>query len=255
MPLEDRRHPRSSAGEDRDHASALRRGTPGEEPHGPAEWAEASSTRRTLTRREFLATFQFSQGSLATQGHLFAYLKILHPELAMTATDQDWLLAVCLRPAQALIQDRRRHPRRRADEARDALDAALREAAAILNAPPQDQRDAIRRLARDVVQGDLRYLRRPGGRDYQREATAHFDPYKDPWRSDLCYFGLLGRTTGFADFDALFAEIAAYWRAQAALGDLASCPLAALDEAREVVDSFNAHHAGISGLPGVPLAL
>lgn len=252
MPLEDRRHPRSAAGEDRDDASALRRGTPGEEPHGPAgERAEASSTRWTLTRREFLATFQFSQGSLATQGHLFTYLKILHPELTMTAVDQDRLLAVCLRPAQALIQDRRRHPRRRADEARDALDAALREAAAILNAPPQDRLGAVRRLARDVVHGDLRYLRRPGGRDYQREATAHFDP----WRSDLCYFGLLGRTTGFADFDALFAEIAAYWRAQAALGDLASCPLAALDEAREVVDSFNAHHAGISGLPGVPLAL
>lgn len=216
------------------------------------EWEKVASPRRTLTRQEFLTTFQFSQGSLAAQGHLFAYLKILHPELTMTAADRDQLLEACLHPSEALIQDQRRHPRRQADEARAALDAALREAAAILNAPPQDRPVAVRRIACDVVQGDLRYLRRPGGRDYRHDETTHFDPYKDPWRSDLCYFGLLGRTTGFADFDALFAEIVAYWRAQAALGDRAACPLAALDQAREVVAIFNAHHAG---MPGVPLTL
>lgn len=216
--------------------------------HGDdARWANGG---RRLTRQTFLTSFQFSQGSVAIQRNLFEYLKMQHPDLSLpaeTECENEQLARAWLRAASAIVENPARHVPVDTERKYGALMEMLNAAEDVLNYDllKHDHRaQLVATLAQQIVERDAHFLRKPAGRDYTPGASAssaaHFNPYRDPWRSDVCYFGLLGKTTGQADFDALFAAIGGYWRA---CWNDRDTPASARDAFRDVVFTYNDRHA------------
>lgn len=163
-----------------------------------------------------MASFQFSQGGEGLQWSIIAYFKCLHPELTLTQGERARLQQQLLRPASIIAYDVHRHPvLRKHGEGEGDLITMNRLFSVVektLAESPENKEMLVYRIAQQIVQRDFHWLISRGGRRYQSDATRHFNPYKDAWRSDLCYFGFLGHTTGLPDLDQLFGNVAAYWR-------------------------------------------
>ncbi len=214
--------------------------------------AQEVAQRRLLTRQELLASFQFSQGGISLQHFIFIYLKNLHPELSLPSADSWALEDSSLKAAELIVNDTTRHPLVK-ENVRGALNSELGTAKDELNYPPANpylREELVNEIAPAVVKRDLKFLDRPGGRAYVVDTTGHYNPYKDSWRSDLCYFGFLGNTTGLDDFDQMFAEVAAYWRER--LNGPSLVPEEndeiTADDVRRVVAIFNENHTNMPDL-------
>jgi hypothetical protein len=169
---------------------------------------------RPLTRKELLASFQFSQGGPSMQVMIFRYLKQLHPGLTFEPENTEHLESESARPAEAITSNLARHQPVSAGGAGEAINRVLeiaRSTPGIANAELLTRQEIIGALAEADLERDKHYLERPSGRNYESDGSEHYDPRKDSWRSDLCYFGFLGNTTGLPDFDQMFAEIASWW--------------------------------------------
>jgi hypothetical protein len=216
--------------------------------------AEEQTTPHLLTRQQVLASFQFSQGDLHLQTTLLRYLKAADPLLSLPPEEQDPLLQATLPSASFIAHDQRRYTPEPmpAQRIREALREALRAATAICSplAPPDPATVSTREQlvasgAQHVLERDLRFLRMSSGRGYISDTSGHYNPYKDRWRSDLCYFGFLGHTTSLPGFDQFFAEVAAYWRTRFQRGDrLWHADLDCL----YLIDLFNHKHVGSEGM-------
>lgn len=225
-----------------------------------ARWAggDGGIGGRLLTRQEFLASFQFSQGSTLIQHNLFAWCKLLHPDLSLAATtpsEIEELTQAWLGPASALVDNPARHTHVESGTKQPAVQGMLREAQHLLNHPLSKQHTEeylVADLAQQILGRDDHFLRQPNGRDYTPDTPSpsastdssasveHYNPYKDSWRSDVCYFGLLDKTTGLPDFDRLFAAIGTYWRVH---WNDQGTPTEARDAFRDVVLTYNDRHS------------
>jgi len=207
---------------------------------------ETFGSSSSLALNEFLGTFQFSQGDMSTQREIVRYIKWLRPELRMTPQQQEHLALLSIRPIQTILglTGRHRSVATRSllpDMAADGARIALRDIALILNSPLSQTKEAIvQDLAHHFLAQDLRFLEKPYGRDYQPHYAGHYNPYRDSWRSDLCYFGFLGHTTGLTNFDQLFADVAAYWRLHWQDSDNPEAT-----KLKRVIAIFNEHHSGL----------
>jgi hypothetical protein len=187
--------------------------------------------------QEVLKTFQFSQGSEPLQTAIFRYLRGLHPELELTAEDLATLETEYLVPAELIYRNPHRHPALDQDPAH-AVRSALAEAYTVFNVESlPDRLSVVAYLAQKILERDEKFLLEQVGRNYQPNGSPHYNPYTDPWRSDLCYFGFQGKTTGHPDFDQLFADVTDHWRQRLRISS------AAHERAvRCVVSEFNSHH-------------
>ena len=193
--------------------------------------------KRRLTLREFLATFQFSQGNEDAQVAIVRYLKYRHPELSCSDQDQRDLAHEAQRPAAVIISSTQRH---RPVTDSGAIASILLKIGSVLNGEETILGDTLNEVAESIALRDLDYSLRGRGRNYDPDPSGHYNPYKDSWRSDLCYFGFLGNTTGIAMFDQMFADVADYWRDH--LYDVEHEGVIGPQNVRLMVSIFNQHH-------------
>lgn len=203
-----------------------------------------------MNRSQFLATFQFSQGDTGVQHDLFQYLRLLCPHLSLPATDGELhsLITAWTPAASAIATNRHRHAQINDLSESGIVWEAISIAHSVLNTNAHEaphRTELIADLAQRLVQLDLDFLSKPNGRDYVPDGSGHYNPYKDSWRSDVCYFGLLGRTTGISEFDQLFADISKYWRAH---WQDSAIPVSSRQSFQDIVAVFNTHHQQQSDL-------
>ncbi|WP_206795444.1 hypothetical protein [Amycolatopsis sp. MtRt-6] len=73
--------------------------------------------------------------------------------------------------------------------------------------PPREP--GIRTLATGMAQADVDYLSRNSGRPRAGAVDSNGSGWMDGWTGLLAYHSVLGRSTGMAEFDSLFAAIRA----------------------------------------------
>lgn len=165
-----------------------------------------------LSRSEFLASFQFSQGSNGLQLELFRYLHAVRPDARLSAEGREALFSLCQAQAHAIVEREERHAEVDID-----IDAELR---LVINAlgkalaePPLPIEQLIEHIAIDILAQDQYYYRQ-GGRRRAHSATSprHYNPHADCWLSHTIYFALEGHTTGSELYDKLFHAIGAWWK-------------------------------------------
>lgn len=208
------------------------------------EIAQHTGDHIGLKRKILMATFQFSQGDEILQRTIFQYLKALHPDWELKEADESKLFDESVELARSRFNDPRHHYHVETKEHWSGLPSevvtfkeGLRYARVYLNGTVKERSELIPDIFRHIALKDWWFTVHKLGRGYIPDGTSHYNPYKDPWRSDLCYFGFLGHTTGLPEFDQMFAEVVRYWQLHSDKNKDADA-----DMIRSVVDSFNSHH-------------
>lgn len=183
--------------------------------------------RYRLTSKEFGLSFQFSQGNNSLQRFLFHFLHASYPEFRLSGEEAVALFAQCTGENGSLfavVKRPERHTVLSADDPVERVDSEARvvltDLVDVLAGPVVPLTQIVPVVAKRILEKDKEYLQRPGGRRrhsvlQSTDAPARlsaYNPHTDPWLSHTCYYALEGHPTGSPLYDALFAQVGAYWR-------------------------------------------
>lgn len=184
--------------------------------------------RYRLTSKEFGLSFQFSQGNNSLQRFLFHFLHASYPDFRLSGEEAVALLEQCTGESGSLfavVKRPERHTVLSTDDPVERVDAEARfvltDLLDVVAGPVVPLAEIVPVLAKRILEKDMEYLQRPGGRrrhpvPQSTDAPAKpraYNPHTDPWLSHTCYYALEGHPTGSSLYDALFAQVGAYWRA------------------------------------------
>lgn len=182
-------------------------------------------------QRLFFLSFYVSQGLVARQQLLFQWLHYTYPQYRIPSQTIDAVKAPLLtriarhvgaaNPSGETSEVENKRSLEHQDQAGSSIvDTAtelLRRFEAEFQKPLSDDKAdraeiltlIMRRLTRDIITADSKWLVEKGGRPRSSEGTS---PMRDPQLSQICAHGFLGKPTGSEEYDTFFRQAAEYLR-------------------------------------------